>query len=403
MTPGVRVMTKKTMVLFAAAILLLPSIMRPAPAGTGQEHTVKLRVAAEQANLRERPDIGSTIVQQVPEGTILEAEKKEGEWYLVHYTLEDGGVMAGYIHESLVAVVEPSTRPEQRKIPQPVPEPPRKPQPERVRTPEEGRASPFAWSEVGSRLEVSLSLRGGSVNPRDLNLAAQGLADYNAAELGIPADATVDALRLAAGLGVDVSYRLTPWLAVGVEVDWLRGSNGSSVLFSDETYSETYATTPRLKATPVSLGVRFYPAPGFYLKGSLGYYSVKAGYSYRFDQPDLRQVWEGSASGHCLGAEAGLGGDWFLSRRLRMFAEAGFRMARVERLSGSEAFTDSSGGLLATTGPLWYFLKQAEDGRAYPLLFIRDAIPAEEGVTEARRAEVNLSGMVFKLGIRFGF
>src|SRR5512136_3112683 len=66
----------------------------------------KIKVTAEQANLREKPDIGSSIVQQIPEGTVLDADKKEGEWYFVRYALEDGGVIGGWIHESLVEVVE---------------------------------------------------------------------------------------------------------------------------------------------------------------------------------------------------------------------------------------------------------------------------------------------------------
>lgn len=94
-------MTARKFPILIAAMLCLALVV------TAQEtpaRTIKLRVSAEQANLREKPDIGSAVVQQIPEGTVLEADKKEGEWYLVRYTLEDGGVIAGYIHESLVVV-----------------------------------------------------------------------------------------------------------------------------------------------------------------------------------------------------------------------------------------------------------------------------------------------------------
>ena len=72
---------------------------KPAP-------TFKILVTAEQANIRDTPDIGSPIVQQLPEGSILEAEKKQGEWYLVRFTRDDGLVARGYIHESLVRELE---------------------------------------------------------------------------------------------------------------------------------------------------------------------------------------------------------------------------------------------------------------------------------------------------------
>ena len=86
-----------------AAPLLAAAQAAPGP--------VKIKVTAEQANLREKPDIGSGIVQQIPEGTVLDADRKEGEWYFVRYTLEDGGVIGGYIHESLVQVVEGAAPP----------------------------------------------------------------------------------------------------------------------------------------------------------------------------------------------------------------------------------------------------------------------------------------------------
>src|SRR5512143_550423 len=91
---------------FAAVILIFSAAVSAALPAAGQERSIRVKGTAEQANLRERPDISSAVVQQIPEGTVLEADKKEGEWYLVRYTLEDGGVIAGYIHESLVTVVE---------------------------------------------------------------------------------------------------------------------------------------------------------------------------------------------------------------------------------------------------------------------------------------------------------
>src|SRR5512135_407097 len=89
----------------ALCVLLLAFGVQPVLAQAAAGPAVKLKVTAEQANLREKPDISSAVVQQIPEGTVLEADKKDGEWYLVRYTLEDGGVIAGYIHESLVTVV----------------------------------------------------------------------------------------------------------------------------------------------------------------------------------------------------------------------------------------------------------------------------------------------------------
>jgi len=89
-------------------ILAVGTGLFAAPSGV-QDRPTKLKITAEQANLREKPDIGSSIVQQIPEGTVVEADRKDGEWYFVRYTLEDGGVIGGWIHESLAEVVEAGT------------------------------------------------------------------------------------------------------------------------------------------------------------------------------------------------------------------------------------------------------------------------------------------------------
>ena len=86
-------------------IILVLGTAHLAAAQVAPARTMKIKVTAEQANLREKPDIGSGIVQQIPEGTVLEADRKEGEWFFVRYALEDGGVLGGWIHESLVEVV----------------------------------------------------------------------------------------------------------------------------------------------------------------------------------------------------------------------------------------------------------------------------------------------------------
>ncbi|MBC8359235.1 MAG: hypothetical protein H8E54_09885 [Candidatus Aminicenantes bacterium] len=90
---------KASALLFAISLLFLT-------AAEAQEPITKLRVVTEQANIRLRPDIGSIIIQQVPLGKILESTKKEGEWYLIRIQTELGEQASGYVHESMVKVVE---------------------------------------------------------------------------------------------------------------------------------------------------------------------------------------------------------------------------------------------------------------------------------------------------------
>lgn len=67
----------------------------------------KVRVTASKANIRLRPTTQSTIVSAVPLGAVLEAIKKEGEWYFVKLPPDEKGiVVSGYIHQGIVEVIE---------------------------------------------------------------------------------------------------------------------------------------------------------------------------------------------------------------------------------------------------------------------------------------------------------
>jgi len=387
-------MSKRVLFLFAFGL----SLVFVWPAGELAAQTFKVKVTAEQANLREKPDIGSGIVQQIPEGTVLEADRKEGEWFFVRYTLEDGGVIGGYIHESLVAVIE------QRAAPAPAQRPPARASSGGQGVPASQRANP-PGSEA-PHLEFSVSAGAGWTAPRDLNDGARGFADYNAAFLGLPASDTVGSLHMVAAAGVELSYRVSRWLAVGLGADYLRGGNRSRLEYTDTAFSETLDTRPLVSAVPVKLGVRFYPGSGFYIRGALGVYFVKAGYLYRLEREDSWQEWKGTAKARRFGAEAAFGGDWKVGANTSFFVEAGFRMASLSGLSGRDVYRNSASDTLTEEGMLYYFRKEGADSRAYPLLFVRAVRPTAEteaGVVDSRQAEVNLSGTAVRAGLRFRF
>jgi hypothetical protein len=385
-------MNKQAVLFLPLSILALALVC---PAQQTPARPMKVKVTAEQANLREKPDIGSGIVQQIPEGTVLEADRKEGEWFFVRYTLEDGGVIGGYVHESLVEVVD------QGAAAAPAQKAPARVTPRGERPPASRRATSSGFDSP--HLEFSVSAGAGWTAPRDLNDGARGFADTNAAYLGVPASGVVDSLHMVAAAGVEVSYRVSRWLALGLGADYLRGGNRSRVEYTDTAFSETLETRPLVSAVPVKLGVRFYPGRGFYIRGALGVYFVRAGYLYRLERGDSWQEWKGTAKARRFGAEAAFGGDWKVGANTSFFVEAGFRMTSLSGLSGRDVFRNSAGETLTEEGTLYYYRKEGADARVYPLLFVRAARPAEEGVVDSRQAEVNLSGTAVRAGLRFRF
>jgi hypothetical protein len=378
--------------------LIIGAALSGAPLNA-QVRPMKIKVTAEQANLREKPDIGSSIVQQIPEGTVLEADRKDGEWYFVRYTLEDGGVIGGFIHESLVEVVEtgapvPETRAAEK-------EPPAK---ARVRKPIRiGRIKAPELRTGSFPLEFSFSAGAGYIAPRDLNAGTRGYAGWTGASVGVPASGSPDVLHFAYVFGFDLTYRASAKLAFGLGADYIHGSNRGQLEYPDPLLTETLTTWPAARGIPVKLVVRYYPVAGLYVRAAVGVYAVKTSYLYRRDQPDA-DTWQqlkGEATGSGVGGEAACGGEWPIGTRTTFFAEAGLRMASFDRLTGTNVATDSTGGDTTEPGALTFFHRAGADEGTYAFYLVSGSVPA--GAVDARRAVVNLSGLALRAGVRYRF
>lgn len=379
-------------------ILAVGTGLFAAPPGA-QDRPTRIKITAEQANLREKPDIGSSIVQQIPEGVVVEADRKDGEWYFVRYTLEDGGVIGGWIHESLVEVVEAGTiaRVEREKEQEAAPAR-RRGRPIRI-----GKIEMPELSTGGIPLEFAFSAGLGYVAPRDLNRGTRGYADANAADHGVAAPPPAGVLHIAYLFGFEVTYRLTPRLAVGLGADYMRAANKDRTEYEDPAFTETLVTRPAARTVPFKILARYYPGAGFYVRGGLGIYSVKASYLYRHELPessDWRQL-KGEASGSGLGGEAAFGGEWEIAPRTVFFAEAGVRMARFGKLTGTNTTTHLTGQVVTEPGTLFYVSRVAEDGNTYPLVYVAASAPVD--AADSRRAVVDLSGASVRAGVRYRF
>ena len=69
--------------------------------GLSAAQAVKVKVIVDNASIKATPEIGGQTLANIPLGTILEAELKQGEWYKVT-ALREGTKVVGYIHELLV-------------------------------------------------------------------------------------------------------------------------------------------------------------------------------------------------------------------------------------------------------------------------------------------------------------
>lgn len=380
------------LIIFSAAgPLALPASPQDLTAGA----KLKVKVVADLANLRERPDISSAIIQQIPEGTVLVADRKDGEWYLVRFTLEDGGVIGGFIHESLVIVLDQApAQPEKISKPQIKGSDIRAPVKEKKIT---------AVSLADKDFELSLLAGGFFANPDDLNKGASGLADFYSANVGIPYSGTVNSLRLAGGLGVELSYRLSSEFYIGLGIESFLARNKSAIVFNLTPSPGTLFIRPDFLILPIRISARFYPTSNYYIRGNIGYYRISTKYLYRFEAGNSWLQHEGRASSGELGAEAALGSEFKLGRYSCFFIEAGFRLLSADKLKGHETFSNSAGDSVKEVGQLYFFRKLGLDGLPHDLVFIQQNKPGGSDIVSARRVSLNLSTVIFGAGLRFRF
>lgn len=329
-----------------------------------QDAPLKLKVVTDQANIRKEPDIGSPIVHMAPQGTVLEGESKEGEWYRVSFISDRGQVTMGFVHESLVIVTSrlPEIKQPERPPAEPPPPPLQKPppvQPEKeppveiippTREQQADAADPPPSSRQQPRLRLSLGMGGSYRTVGDLNTGAQGLADYSADVLASQGDTAINPLHLTWIFGAEFQGELLPGLFLGVGLDYLKGSRESGVFYSVSAEPATYTARPEISALPLRLNLSYFFLPRFYIKGGIEYYLAHCRYYYRLQQSEAWEEWAGEASSQGMGFMAGLGLNMDISAGFSFFAELSGHLAKLRDFEGTDIYSNSGGGHIRRRG-----------------------------------------------------
>jgi len=378
---------------------------------------LKVKVTAELANIRQKPSISSVIIRQFPQGEILEAVRKEGEWYLVRFDPDEGGATTGYVHESLVLAldeipaqpapakaVEPPAKPETVPVPQPKVEKP----PEKAVI--EAAAAEAAASEAAAREEnagrIGVTIYGGGrlVAGGDLNTAAQGLADYYTEIAGVAGDQKIQPAHLGLLYGAEISLPLSSQFYVVFGAEYHGAQKSTLVSYATEAGTDTFSATPGFQALPLKLGLAFYPLDFLYIKVGAAYYFAKVSYDYRYLHDNASQEWQGDATAQGYGVWGGLGLDWPFAAAISLVAEATGEYASITGFHGTGTYLDSTLTSPTTeTGFLYFWDARTSSQTAYPAAFLRSKTPAEAGVENARQATADFTGLAVRVGFKIRF
>jgi hypothetical protein len=391
-----------------------------------QEAVGKLKVVTEMANVRLKPDIGSVIIHQVPQGTSLETTAKEGEWYLVRIQIEEGQEATGYVHESTVIVIErpPTVVPKKEPVPEPEKVVPEKVVPEKkVTVPQKAEEEKTEEKEKAeeepqiqpipeppplpqpseSRPELWLLGGGTYVQGGDLNSGAQGFIDYYRDKNTITQEFEAEAVHLSYIYGGEFTLPIGSNFFLGFGADYfLRETEG--LLELREIPALKIQTRPRIEALPLRLFISFYPVRFFYLKTGIEYYFARCEYFYRLLEDTTWKEWHGKAKAQGSGILAAMGLDIRLTSEISFVLEATSRFAKISGFKGTDRSKDSNGNVYEEGGTLYFYKAKGSMEEPFPLLFIKLREPPEDFIiSDPRRAIIDFSGVSLKAGFRLRF
>ena len=401
-------------ILLAAVTLLFLSGLQ------AQEAVGKLKVVTEMTNVRLRPDIGSVIIHQVPQGTSLETTAKEGEWYLVKIQIEEGQEATGYVHESTVIVIErpPTVVPKKEPILEPEKVEPEKKVTETQKAEEEKTEEEKAEEEPQiqsfpeppplrqpseSRLELWLLGGGSYILGGDLNSGAQGFIDYYRDENSITREFDAKSAHLSYIYGGEFTIPIGSNFFLGFGADFFL-SEAEGLVELRESPALEIRTRPRFEALPLRLFISFYPVRSFYLKTGIEYYFARCEYFYRLLDDTSWKQWHGRAKAQGSGILAAMGLDLRLTSGISFVIEATSRFAKISGFKGTDRSIDSDGIEYIEEGTLYFYKVKGTTEDAFPLLFIRLREPTEDVIiSDPRRAIIDFGGVSLKAGFRLRF
>ncbi len=291
-------MSKLKVAQAAAACLLAFVMLNPVHA---LPQTIKITVISQDAVVYAKPDTASQVIQNPPNGVVLEAEELIGEWYRVKVRSRVGMTITGYIHKQWV-------KPEGDAPAQP-PRIPEKPRADTSRTGSDTR--PGRTSPPRGELALRFGMSSGSLL-NDFSAYSESWSSGLLASVS-ETGGIHHAIKNPLGIGIGFAYGISGGLGIQVKVDYNFTSKMTDDGFSnysmtwswtdgDGPYdtSEEWPVTGELSVIPVSLNLLYKIQGGGllvpYISGGATYFlgSVKAsskrGAGITWDEEGLQYI-----------------------------------------------------------------------------------------------------------------
>ncbi len=265
--------------------------------------------------------------------------------------------------------------------------------------------------------KVAFKLMGGiaSINGEDYNGGALGAYRF-ALDNSATLSGSYKTLSSGANFQAEIINYWGANFGVGIGGGYYRLSNSSGIEGTapagDPLYDFTSTYAPKFSVLPFFINVhyKFQVAGGASLEAFAGpvFQILQFGFTRQATstQDPLAETETFNASDTTLGVQGGISANWRLSSWLSVVADGFYRTGKCTNIKGNWFLsqTTSLETTTASSSSYYYWYYEQTVGSRYTRTGFFDASgPSGDDVANARKADLNLSGMVILVGFKLNF
>jgi opacity protein-like surface antigen len=255
----------------------------------------------------------------------------------------------------------------------------------------------------------------GTVTTGDYNAFGDGMDRLLVIIEGLGASTEGEFNKINYGFEYEAEFILSlpAGLGVGVGVGYIQRSKMTELSASLPPLDSASASIdPKITAIPINLSA-YYFTPGvvplkFFAYGGIGYYFGKMTTTLREEStpPSFWSQQDIELKDQGFGLHGGVGVEYNVAPKIAFFIEGRARYCNLKDWYGDGTYEDSDGSTDLDVGSLWYLEELDQNygsGEWFPGIVLSADRPTGVGIRDARKFEVNLSGVSLRTGIRIKF
>ncbi|MBD3414890.1 MAG: hypothetical protein GF421_10725 [Candidatus Aminicenantes bacterium] len=270
-----------------------------------------------------------------------------------------------------------------------------------------------------SQMSFGLRLMGGAslLMQNDVNDAFQGTNDLIDDIPIVSADSEFEPINMSLDFSGEILINFMSNFGIGIGAGYITAGKESIVGLEMMMFgSEEQTVHPQFSAVPITFSL-YYGIPvgsmmEVVLNAGLGYYLGSVKYDVFTEGTSLGISYETSdtwsAQSNAFGFHGGLNLEFGFSPNMAFVIGARGRYAKFTDLTGDLEWEYSDSWGWSDSGTerdqtLWFGNQEMYGGQEYPQVILSDTKPTGSWWSDVRKAEVNLSGIVFQAGIKLIF